>query len=540
MGLGEVPFRMFSSALAAVLVAASSLPRFPAPSPPRLPDTPPAPRLVVLIVVDQLRPDQLLRYRAEWTGGFRQALERGAVYSHGLQDHAITQTAPGHATLLSGRFPAHTGIVTNDIGVVDSLARVIGDSGSVGASPRRFRGTTLADWLIARDSATRILSISRKDRGAILPVGRAKGEVYWWSDLGFFTTSRYYRDSLPDWIEAWNARRPATRLAGRTWDLLQPAATYREADTSRYERGKDGRSTFPHRLTDRMPDAGAWLKHFPWMDSLTLAVALDGVHALGLGRRGPGRTDLLSLSLSTTDEVGHDFGPDSRELHDQLLRLDRWLGQFLDSLALQVPSSETVFVLTSDHGSLPIPELIPAAQGGGGRVWPTGLAAGLRRRFGPRWQADFGFRFDYGLLVADVTALGARGVPLDSLRAALAEELSARSGVARVFTPAELEAAPATDPIATRWRQTIPSDLDWLLAVVPKENVSWSTDSVGANHGTPAELDVQVPIVLWGAGVRSGEFTRRVRTVDIAPTLARLLGLHSTERLDGAPLREIE
>ncbi|HET9293205.1 MAG TPA: hypothetical protein VFO06_02860, partial [Gemmatimonadales bacterium] len=98
----------------------------------------------------------------------------------------------------------------------------------------------------------------------------------------------------------------------------------------------------------------------------------------------------------------------------------------------------------------------------------------------------------------------------------------------------------ATDPIAARWRQTIPSDLEWLLAVVPKENMSWSTDSVGANHGTPAELDVQVPIVLWGAGIRGGEFTRRVRTVDIAPTLARLLGLHSTERLDGSPLREIE
>jgi arylsulfatase A-like enzyme len=504
------------------------------------PDPPIQPRLIVLLVVDQLRPDQLLRYRAEWTGGFRQALEHGAVFSHGIQDHAITQTAPGHATLLSGRFPAHTGIVTNDIGVVDSLARVIGDSGAVGASPRRFRGTTLVDWLIARDSATRVLSISRKDRGAILPVGRAKGGIYWWSDLGFFTTSRYYRDSLPDWITEWNARRPATRLAGRTWDLLLPAAAYQEADTSRYERGKDGRNAFPHRLTDRLPDAGVWLKHFPWMDSLTLDVTLDGVYALGLGRRGPGRTDILSVSLSATDEVGHDFGPDSREMHDQLLRVDRWLGRFLDSLAQEVPPSETVFVLTSDHGSLPIPELIPAAQGGGGRVWPTGLAAGLRRRFGPRWQIEFGFRFDYGLLVADVAALAARGVSIDSLRAVLVRELSARPGIARVFTPATLRSAPEGDQVAARWRQTIPSDLDWLVAVVPNENMSWSTDSVGANHGTPAELDVQVPIVLWGAGVRGGEFTRRVRTVDIAPTLARLVGVRPTERLDGAPLREVE
>jgi predicted AlkP superfamily pyrophosphatase or phosphodiesterase len=523
---------MILSALAAGLLVTFPLPRLPA--------SPPRPRLIVLLVVDQLRPDQLLRYRAEWTGGFKQALERGAVYSHGRQDHAITQTAPGHATLLSGRFPAHTGIVTNDIGVVDTLARVIGDSGEVGASPRRFRGTTLVDWLIAHDSATRILSVSRKDRGAILPVGRAKGEIFWWSNLGFFTTSRYYRDTLPDWIVAWNAKRPVARLAGRTWDLLQPASEYREADTSRYERGKDGRDVFPHRLTDRMPEAGAWLKHFPWMDSLTLDVALDGLHALGLGRRGAGRTDLLSISLSATDEVGHDFGPDSREMHDQLLRLDRWLGQFLDSLAPGVSPSETVFVLTSDHGSLPIPELIPAAQGGGGRVWPTGLSSGLRRRFGARWQTDFGFRFDYGLLVADVAALRARGIAVDSLRAALARDLEARPGVARVYTPPTLASAPAADQVAARWKRTIPADLEWLVAVVPKENMSWSTDSVGANHGTPAELDVLVPIVLWGAGIRAGEHTRPVRTVDIAPTLARLLGIRPTERLDGVPLREVE
>ena len=496
------------------------------------------PRLVVFITVDQMRPDYFDRWAGQLTGGLARLSRQGAFFTNAFQDHAITETAPGHSVTMSGRFPRSTGIVRNAAGVEDPQAPLL-TSRDPGASPFRFRGSALIDWLRIADPRSRALSISRKDRGAILPVGRAKSEVYWWSDLGFFTTSRYYRDSLPEWVAAWNARRPAARLAGRTWDLLQPPAVYREADTSRYERGKDGRGAFPHRLTDRMPDAAAWLKHFPWMDSLTLDLALDGVHVLGLGRREPGRTDLLSVSLSATDEVGHDFGPDSREMHDQLLRLDRWLGLFLDSLARQVPASETVFVLTSDHGSLPIPELIPADQGGGGRVWPTGLAVGLRRRFGPRWLVDFGFRFDYGLLLADVAALRARGVPLDSLRAALAKELAARPGIARVFTPSTLDSA-ATDPIATRWRQTIPPDLEWLLAVTPKKNTSWSTDSVGANHGTPAELDVQVPIVLWGAGIRKGEVTRRVRTVDIAPTLARLLGVRPTERLDGAALREVQ
>src|SRR4029077_18236417 len=268
------------------------------------------------------RADYLPRFAAQWTGGFARLYSRGTVFTAARQDHASTETAPGHSTMLSGREPTHTGIVLNSRGVQDPEAPLVGQTAGAGASPRRFRGTTLFDWMRARDPDARVLSVSRKDRGAIFPVGRTKGAVYWF-DAGGFTTSPYYAASLPAWVQDFNARGSVERLAGATWDLLLPASEYAEPDTFPFENGGQN-FVCPHRLPPTPEGAIQRIQSFPWMDSLTLAFALDGVRELEIGRRG--RPDLLSVSLSTTDAIGHAFGPDSREIHDQLLRVDRWLG----------------------------------------------------------------------------------------------------------------------------------------------------------------------------------------------------------------------
>ncbi len=156
--------------------------------------------LVVVITVDQMRGDYIARYAAQYTGGFARIASQAALFPRGVQDHANTETAPGHSTILSGREPTHTGIASNDRGVPDPLAPLV-DYAGPGASPARFIGTTLVDWLHNADTNSRVLSVSRKDRGAILPVGRAKGSVFWWAD-GAFTTSRYYADTLPAWVRA--------------------------------------------------------------------------------------------------------------------------------------------------------------------------------------------------------------------------------------------------------------------------------------------------------------------------------------------------
>src|SRR6184192_2233557 len=205
----------------------------------------PRPRLVVVITVDQLRPDYLDRYRSQLTGGLALLLKQGAVFTEAYQDHAVTETAPGHSTILSGRWPAHTGIVRNTAGVQDSTAPLVGVTG-LGASPARFRGTALFDWLKAAEPGARALSVSGKDRGAILPLGRAKEQVYWYAG-GYFTTSHYYADSLPTWLQTFNAERVPFKAAGKAWTLLLPERAYHEPDSVSYENsGHD--FTFPHRL----------------------------------------------------------------------------------------------------------------------------------------------------------------------------------------------------------------------------------------------------------------------------------------------------
>src|SRR5688500_9950028 len=198
---------------------------------PLIPTSVATPTLVVFIAVDQLRGDMLDRHRSQLNAGYAR-LMRGAWFVNGFQDHAITETAPGHASTMSGRFPASTGIMSNSAGVVDPNYRLItGSPSEAAASPMRFQGTTLFDWLTAKDPRARALSVSMKDRSAILMIGRSKQEVYWYSPIGAFTTSTYYRDTLPGWVTAFNARRIPHRYAGAEWRLLRDSSQYAEPDS---------------------------------------------------------------------------------------------------------------------------------------------------------------------------------------------------------------------------------------------------------------------------------------------------------------------
>jgi len=495
----------------------------------------PKPRLVVVITVDQLRPDYLDRYRAQLDGGLAWLLRGGAYFADAYQDHAVTETAPGHATVLSGRWPAHTGIIGNVRGVLDSTARLIGVPGP-GASPARFRGTALFDWLKAADPKARALSVSRKDRGAILPIGRARENVYWYQS-GFFTTSRYYADSLPTWVAAFNARQVPFRAAGMSWDLLRPPSAYPEPDSEPYENGGHG-YTFPHRLPADSALAAVMFGGIPAMDSLTLAFALEGVRALQLGR---GATDLLAVSLSATDLVGHAFGPDSREIHDQVLRLDRYLAWFLQQLFVRYTKENVLIVVTADHGVTPFPERsLALGRSDAVRVIPDSVIRAVNAALDDRVGGHDWVYLEAGMvLVPDRPALAAQGVNVDSVVAELATRLRAQPGVARVDRPADLAGKDTTDPVVRRWQHQIPSGGEVELVATLKPYAVWSLENLPiAMHGQPSDLDAHVPLLFWGRGVRRGVYRGRVNTVDIAPTLARLLGLTPSEPLDGRALGE--
>lgn len=487
-------------------------------------------RLVVAIAIDQFRADYLDRWASQYTGGLARLLKDGVFYPHGEQDHAITETAPGHSTMMSGRSPASTGILANDVGVPDPTAPLVGESGtSGGASPRRFQGTTLLDWMIAADSGTRALSVSRKDRGAILPAGRAKVPVYWYN-RGTFTTSRYYTDSLPAWLVAWNARNPADQLKGTSWTLLLDSSRYAEADNRPFEAGGSD-VTFPHRIPDDPARAASALVNFPVMDSLTLDVALAGTAALHLGQRNG--ADFLAISLSTTDAIGHKWGPGSREIHDQVLRLDHWLGWFLDSLSRMVPLDQVVISVTADHGVTEYPE-----AGNGGRISLRTITRQLNSDARARWRIDLGAGEDDGLLSGDFDALAARGVNIDSLADAVAEQVRTMAGVRKVFTPKSLAKA-GNDLDAARWRRQIVPGTSWLVALAIEPGWVFGTGRTSTAHGTTNPDDVNVPILFRVPDVAAARVERTARTVDIAPTLAKLLGVTPTQALEGSPLPEV-
>ena len=315
---------------------------------------PAAPKLIVFITVDQLRGDMLDRYRADLHFGFAR-LMRGARFVNAFQDHAITETAPGHASTMSGRFPNSTGIISNSAGVVDrNFPRLTGLPTDTGASPMRFQGTTLTDWLIAKDPRTHALSVSMKDRAAILPIGRSKQDVYWYSLNGSFTTSTYYRDTLPTWVTAFNARHIPASYVGAEWQLSRDSTKYSEPDAVPYEnKGVD--NVFPHYFPDDTANTYSYIRVTPSMDSVTALFALEGVRRTGVGN-GP-QTDILAVSFSATDLIGHTYGPDSREAHENEIRLDQTIGWFLDSLYKLRDSSTVMIALTGDHGMSPIPEL---------------------------------------------------------------------------------------------------------------------------------------------------------------------------------------
>ena len=516
---------LFHAAAAAVLSASCAMPGTAQPNGSR-------PTLVVFLTVDQMRSDYFQRFDKQLTGGLGRLYRGGAFFRNAWHDHAITETAPGHASTMSGRFPRSTGITFNAAGVQDPHAPLLGGGGP-GASPFRFRGTTLTDWLRVADARTRALSISRKDRGAILPIGRGHEEVYWYAP-DRFTTSTYYHDTLPSWIQQFNARQLPQQYGGKQWDLLLPASAYPEADSVAIEnRGDD--FTFPHRLPSDPADAARILPNYPMMDDVTLQAALAGVAALRLGA-GP-QTDVLAISLSTTDAVGHAFGPDSRELHDQIVRLDRYLGAFLDSLFKLRDSTRIVVALTADHGVQPFPELHAAKTRTVARrvdLWPP--FSQMMARAAAQGIDSTALRFFEGMIWLDRAAFRKARVDADSLLRAFADATRRVPGVARVDLVRSLATGDTTrDAIARRWYHMLSPELPVELVISLAPYAYWEGVTY-ATHGSPNDDDARVPVLFWGAPFKPGVYDDFARVVDMAPTLAQVLGVPPLERLDGRVL----
>jgi predicted AlkP superfamily pyrophosphatase or phosphodiesterase len=526
----------------ALLLATASAPAKAAP-----------PRLVLLLAVDQLRADRL---DPALPGGLGRLAREGRVFRDGALAHGITETCPGHAVMLTGRHPAAAGIPANDFFDPESGAEVYcaadPDAGALelggtgGLSPVNLRVTALGDWLKAASPGSRVYTVSGKDRGAIMLGGRRPDGAYWYRAGAppRFTTSRYYAEALPPWAEAFNGASPpedgflATLPAVWTHEASPNGSVPDdfEGEATLYSR------TSPHPLRDAdLARFGEQLFLTPFLDLATLDFATRLVLEEGLGR-GPA-PDLLGISLSATDSVGHLYGPASHEAADALARLDAALGRFL-ALLEERTGGALVVALTADHGVLPLPEWL-ASTGQAAcpdpaiRVGIRGiglrLLAGLWWDFGPwlAWpRAWVHFAGSQGRIDRGLAA--ERGVPVERAVAVAKAQLEASPAIAHVWSEAEI--ASGSGELAELYRRSFVPGRSGDFVVQVAEGCLLSTFDSGTSHGSPWPYDRRVPILLRGPGIAPGSVPGPAATVDLGPTLAALLGVPAPADLDGTPL----
>jgi predicted AlkP superfamily pyrophosphatase or phosphodiesterase len=521
------------------------------------PARPPLPKLVVMIVIDQF-PYEFLNRFDPWfgSGGFRRLTGQGATFTSAHYTHLATFTGPGHATLATGSHPNKHGIVTNRYynretkvttsSLYDAEAPMLNSPPLTPAddtSPRALVGTTLGDQLrLATGMKGKVFGLGLKDRGAILSAGRL-GTAFWNNEgTGRLTTSRFYAERLPAWVEQINAERIPEAAFGKTWELLLPPDAYRFGpDDGPGENGGRGLGrTFPHPIHGGLTAPGpefyeAWVQT-PWSVEYQFQVAERCLLAEGLGTDDV--PDLLGLCLSSPDYAGHGFGPDSWEVQDLIVRLDRALAGFLDRLAGRFQPGQLTVVLTADHGAGPLPERMASLRYPAGRIKKATVKATIETALDAQFgDGDWVLAQEEPSVFLNRVLMAERKLVPAAVERAAGEAAMQLPGFAWYFTRTGLMHGPLPDTtLALQAERSFSPERSGDLFLVPKPFYYWSSygeRDAGATHGSPYEYDTHVPLVLWGAGVRPGQYAGPAQMVDVAPTLAQLLRIGAPSNTDG-------
>ena len=534
-----------------------------------VPEASSAPRLVLQITVDQLRGDLPGRYADRLTdGGFRYLMEKGTWYIDAHYQHANTETAVGHATLATGADPSRHGIIANDwidqksgafvYNTEDDRHHIIGKEPKAheGVSPRNLQASTFGDELVVHNGEhSRVFSVSVKDRGAILPGGHV-GKAFWFSkSSGNFVTSTYYYDDYPAWVKQWNAAKPADAYREKSWGLLNDRATYvhGQMDDRPYEADfKPLGRTFPHPLGGDTKYFHLFLTLTPVGDALTLDFAKSLIANEKLGNNDTGAPDYLQISFSSTDYIGHLFGPSSLETEDNILRLDRTLAELFRFVDEKVGLDNTLIVLSADHGAPEAPEYMATLGLSTGRFpfdWfktKGPLTEALQKKYG---RDDLISSHSHPYLYLNLDAIASAGLDVTDVELFVADELMKIPGIAYALTRGDLLAGRITEsPIQNQIRRSFHPTRSGNIHLVPQqywflhsteEAEQMGIGSIAAIHGSPWAYDTYVPIMFAGSGVPARIVGRRVAPTDIAATLAAYLGIKPPSGSVGTVLTEV-
>ncbi|GAA4324783.1 alkaline phosphatase PafA [Flaviaesturariibacter amylovorans] len=517
---------------------------------------PQRPKLVVGLVVDQMRWDYLYRYADRYgSGGFQRLLREGFSCENTLIPYTPTYTAPGHAGIYTGSVPALTGIISNtwwdrrlDTTMYctnDTSVQSVGTPSKWGKmSPKNLWASTVTDELrLASNFRNKTIAIALKDRGAILPGGHTANGAYWFDNTSRgWITSTFYTKELPAWVQAFNARALPENYLKENWNTLYPIGTYANstADATPWEGVLPGGSnTFPHR-TDTLKGNVAMeaFRHSPFGNRYTFEFAKAAVTAEKLGKGN--FTDFLAISLSSPDYIGHTFGPNSIEAEDCFLRLDRDIAAFLQFLDANVGKGQYLLFLSADHGAAHSPGYATANRIPAGRIDDRKLMDSLNAVTGRAFNIVRPVRSLINFQVyLDHDAIRRAGADRQAVKNFVMDELMRRSGMARVVDLENLGAATMPprikDMILNGYNQVLSGDIQF---VFKPQWFDWG-GTTGTTHGAPYPYDAHIPLVWFGWKMKAGRLGRETYMTDIAATLAALLRIQAPNACIGMPIAEV-
>ncbi len=513
------------------------------------------PKLVVGLVVDQMRWDYFYRYYDRYTsGGFKRLLNEGFSAENTMISYTPTYTACGHASIYTGSVPAINGIIGNNwydpelkkdmYCTEDKSVQTVGSTSDAGEmSPRNMLTTTITDELrLATNFKSKVIGISMKDRGSILPVGHSANAAFWYDGAnGNFITSTYYMKQLPAWLEEYNNAKHQNRFYEKNWETLYPIDTYTQStsDDKAYEGRFKGatNSSFPHKLTDAINKNYDLVRSTPFGNTMTLDLAKLAIEKEGMGQGSS--TDFLAVSCSSTDYIGHQFGPNSIEAEDTYLRLDKDLEAFFNYLDKTVGKGNYLFFISADHGAAHVPKFMEENKMPGGVVSNRQLASGLNK------VIEESFKIQKSVLMVmnnqvifDKPAIEKMDANFDDIKKTAIKYLKQQTGVLNAVDITELNGTTLPEVlkkrIANGYNARRSGDVYFIL------NPNWfDGGNTGTTHGSWNPYDAHIPLVFMGWNVKPGKTNKPYEMSDIAPTIAAMLQIQMPNGSVGQPITEL-